>query len=243
MILRIGICDDEHNITDELSNHIMRYEITKNIDFETKCFSSGNELIKSHEENAFNIILLDIEMPSQSGLDVARYLREEALDDVCIVFVTGYPSYMLQSFEVQPFQFLTKPVSYNDIEKLIDAVIHHYKRSHTTLFVINDNNEDLIIRLRDVYYIEAVKDRKACVNYYLSNSCLTGQGRISELEQQLTSHDFLSPSRGTLVNVRHIHSFTNTHLLLDNNVKLPISRRRIKDIQSYYAKHIIHLIK
>lgn len=50
-------------------------------------------------------------MPDLSGWELAKQLRDVD-DDLLIVFTTFYPEYMQESFNVQPFQFLTKPIDY-----------------------------------------------------------------------------------------------------------------------------------
>lgn len=136
MILRIGICDDTQTDIIHLEKHIKHYMASYNIEFEIESFRSGAALLQAQKEQPFHILLLDIELPEINGMMVARYLRDELYDDVFIVFVTSYPQYMQESFDVQPFQFLTKPVSYTKIEKLLSDIIHRYKHSHITKIVI-----------------------------------------------------------------------------------------------------------
>ena len=107
MILRIGICDDVQMNIACLTEHIRHYMASYNVQFEIESFTSGEKLLQAQKERPFHILLLDIEMPQINGITIAKYLRDELYDDVFIVFVTSYPEYMQESFEVQPFQFLT----------------------------------------------------------------------------------------------------------------------------------------
>jgi two-component system, LytTR family, response regulator LytT len=106
MILRIGICDDTQTDIIHLEKHIKHYMASYNIEFEIESFRSGATLLQAQKEQTFHILLLDIEMPEINGMMIARYLRDELYDDVFIVFVTSYPQYMQESFDVQPFLFL-----------------------------------------------------------------------------------------------------------------------------------------
>lgn len=242
MTLRIGICDDTINDIKILQKHIETYQIAYDIDLETESFSSGEELIKGHINHPYQIILLDIEMPVQSGMDIARRLRNQGNDNTFIVFITSYPQYMKDSFEVQPFQFLTKPIDFPMLEKLISDIIHRYQCSHTTKILIDVDNEEHLVHINDILYMQAVKDKKPILKYVFSDTTLIAQGTIQKWEETLSGYGFISPCRGYLVNVRHIRSFNQTRLLLANDIEIPISRRRAKLVKQAYASRIIHVM-
>ncbi len=52
-------------------------------------------------------MFLDIDMDERSGLDIARRVRELHLDTV-IIFVTNYPEFSMEGYEVQAFRYLLK---------------------------------------------------------------------------------------------------------------------------------------
>ena len=242
MTLRIGICDDTINDIKILQKHIETYQIAYDIDFETESFSSGAKLLQRHRSNPYHIILLDIEMPAQSGMDIARRLRNQENDNVFIVFITSYPQYMKDSFEVQPFQFLTKPIDFPMFKKLISDIINRYQHSHTTKILVDIDNEEHLIQISDILYMQAVKDKKPILKYVFSDTTLIAQGTIQKWEETLSDYGFISPCRGYLVNVRHIRSFNQTRLLLTNGIEIPISRRRAKLVKQAYANRIIHVM-
>ena len=112
--MKILIVDDEHMALEEGEELVLQIRSKAEI----ICAENYMEALKAAETLHFDIALLDIEMPAQPGITTARHLRNEGNDDVFIIFVTSYPEYMRDSFEVQPFQFITKPVSTSVISKL-----------------------------------------------------------------------------------------------------------------------------
>lgn len=160
MILRIGICDDVQMNIACLTEHIRHYMASYNVQFEIESFTSGEKLLQAQKERPFHILLLDIEMPQINGITIAKYLRDELYDDVFIVFVTSYPEYMQESFEVQPFQFLTKPVTYGTVEKLLSDIIRRYQHSHITKIIVDYYGAEHLIPINDIIYMNTIKSEK-----------------------------------------------------------------------------------
>lgn len=185
MILRIAICDDvQMNITC-LTEHIRHYMASYNVQFEIESFTSGEKLLQAQKERPFHILLLDIEMPQINGITIAKYLRDELYDDVFIVFVTSYPEYMQESFEVQPFQFLTKPVTYGTVEKLLSDIIRRYQHSHITKIIVDYYGAEHLIPINDIIYMNTIKSEKRFLEYHLTDTILKGEGTLQDWEIRL----------------------------------------------------------
>lgn len=52
-------------------------------------------------------MFLDIDMDERSGMDIARRVRELHLDTI-IIFVTNYPEFSMEGYEVRAFRYLLK---------------------------------------------------------------------------------------------------------------------------------------
>lgn len=242
MQLRIGLCDDTPEDLNILSEHFNRYLFKNDIELEVKQFTSGTELVRTHELSEFHIIMLDIEMPGQSGLELAKYLRYEISDETYIIFTTSYPEYMQDSFEFQPFGFLTKPITYAAFEKMLDKLIHKMLISQNSRIVVGQDGEKHIIPLRELIYVSTIKGEKQMLEYHFINGIMSVRGSISELSASLAESGFVSCARGLLINIRHIHSFNGTGVVMKNNTELPVSRRKSKELQKIYANHIIKIL-
>ena len=100
--MRIAICDDEKKYREETKNCIKEY----NPEFEIVEFEDGSDLVKAKE--AFDLILLDVEMPQLDGMTAAKQLRKQK-SDAEIVFLTSYEKYVYDAFDIRALQFLKKP--------------------------------------------------------------------------------------------------------------------------------------
>lgn len=242
MILRIAICDDVQMNIACLTEHIRHYMASYNVEFEIESFTSGEKLLQAQKERPFHILMLDIEMPQINGITIAKYLRDELYDDVFIVFVTSYPEYMQESFEVQPFQFLTKPLTYKTVEKLLSDIIRRYQHSHITKIIVDYYGAEHLIPINDIIYMNTIKSEKRFLEYHLTDSTLKGEGTLQDWEKRLENQGFCSPYRGYLINIRHVQIIQAAYILMNDGSHIPVSRRKLTQIQQLYANRIIHVL-
>lgn len=85
--------------------------------------TSGEDALKLAGEIRFDVALLDIDMPEMNGLTLARELTDR-LPYVNIIFVTGYPEYALEAYEIYASGFLVKPVGEKQLAKALANLRH-----------------------------------------------------------------------------------------------------------------------
>lgn len=242
MEIRIAICDDTINELAIMKKFLEQFIIKNDIKISMDAFNSGNELLTAYKNKPYDIIFLDIEMPNSNGLYIAKQIRSYDKDKTYIIFTTSYPKYMHDSFEVQPFQFLIKPISYEMIEKQLISILDKMTNSHDQKIVIDVIGEKHFIDLNNLLYISTTKGKKLCLTFHLLDGEIESHGKISEYETSLFPYGFFSTSRGFIVNLNNIASFNSERIILKTGISIPISRRKLTDFQKYYANHIIKFI-
>ena len=132
-MFNVFICDDSKLDIENIKNCLSVFSKKKHVDFNISEFSNPEMLMYEVEDGKIaDIFILDVEMPEITGIELAKKIRMLGDKNVRIVFVSHYPEYMQDSFDVQAFYYLSKPLNYNDfciiIKKLIksieDSVIH-----------------------------------------------------------------------------------------------------------------------
>ena len=112
--MTICYCEDESAHAKAFAIKIDQWAKNKNMAVRTDLFECAEEYLFKAEQNAYDVIFLDISMRGQNGMELARQIREKE-KDVILVFVTSDASYVFAGYEVGAYRYLMKPV---DEEKL-----------------------------------------------------------------------------------------------------------------------------
>ena len=117
---RIGICDDERTQAQGLRDMTEAWARERGLSCRTELFPSAEAfLFACTEDSAFDILLLDVEMPGMTGIDLAKTLRREN-SRVQILFVTSHFELVGEGYEVDALHYLIKPVAREKLFSVLD---------------------------------------------------------------------------------------------------------------------------
>lgn len=239
-MLRIAICDDDNNAVEThkkiAETCLMQSGSAGKIAVYT---TSGNLLYDITEDGFFfDLILLDIEMPGNTGMEIAEKIKPH-LPNVKIIFITSHIKYAIDAFELSIFRYVPK----NDINKRLFSAIQDaiklIELEDGKAYTIQTNSRLEKIPYKDIYYIE--RDGKNA-----SISAVGGVSKVRKSLQQvyenLNAEEFIYIDRGYIVNIIHIIQIKNGMAVLKNGVSLPISRTHLQEVKAqvtnYWGKHI-----
>lgn len=228
--MRVAICDDEK---------IMRTDLQKKIELYAKAhqqiilcneFESGEELLSA--SISFDIVFMDYQMSGISGIETSEKLRHNK-SNTAIIFLSNYSEVVFQSFEVNTFRFLVKPL---DSSKLFAALDDYYASLNSEKrFLIKQSGTTYWVPFREIIYFEAQNQYtmiRTVDNIYKFSDT------ISKAEKILPQEYFVRCHRSYIVNLEHIRNHTTTDILLDNGEKALISRNLYKDFKEQYIAYI-----
>lgn len=238
MTYTVAVCDDEQIQIDILKNNLIKYSIDTDIEFSIDEYISGELLIEKYKllKSPYDIIFLDMEMPDIKGLDVAAAIRELPDRNVSIAFVTSYPEYMQDSFDVQASQYIIKPVVYEQLAKKLDIIIKCINASYTNIKVISEKNGERVLYLDDVICIETEKSSKLLVTTISETFLITA--KLSDLAKELSDKDFISVHRTCLANMKYFRKFNSDSLEFTSGKIVNLSRRRQSEVKELFSKYV-----
>lgn len=226
----IAICDDEFFFREELRSILFSYKTARRLHIDVYMYPNGESLLSSGK--AFDIVFLDQQMPGLNGMDVARELRRRSVT-CSIVFVTSYPDFVFESFEVQPYRFLRKPLAPQEIEKLMNTFIKH-QRLLAPITVIN-NSEQFVIHAKDILYLEG--DGKYCI-IRTTTATYNSSKTLAQVHELLPQHCFYRSHKSYVVNLYSVSSFDKGVVNLTNGEIARIGRNKIAEFKQAYKQFI-----
>lgn len=228
--MEIAICDDEKIFRDELRTYLVEYKKDKRLQLNIYEFTNGNDLCETNM--AFDMVFLDYQMPCLDGMETARILRKR--NAFCsIVFVTNYPDFVFDSFEVSPYRFLKKPINLGQIESLLTTYVAYQKA--LAPIIINDYDGQKIIESKDIIYLEG--DGKYCVIRTTTETVHSSKTLAGVLEL-LPQYCFFRAHKTYAVNLYCVQQIIGREILLKNGEKVLLSRNKVTNFKTTYKQFI-----
>lgn len=240
MKIRIACCDDEKQQLELYKTMFTNIEMRQDIELNVEYFLSGNFMLErfQSEKNPFDLVYLDMDMDEKSGLDLAKEIRQNYHSDCLILFLTNYPKYMQSSFDVRAFQYMIKPVQFEEFERKFNAARKYLEKDDKNRVVLKIDEDNVVFFTNEIYYIEKEKSSKQFL-VYLEDKCVVAKGVLSAIENQLLEQHFMRTHRSYLVNMKHIRRIQKNDLVLSNGNLVPISRRKEKELKQQFMRYAI----
>ena len=232
--MKIAVCDDDRTTREQIISLIKVQEP----DAEVIAFEDGESMITTEE--CFAISFLDVQMREISGIDVAKYIREEQekrdREKSIIIFVTGYQEYMEDAFDVNAFHYLLKPID----EKKFNAVFSRAlkeasvktEQKKQSVIVKCDGMQKKIL-LKNIYYIESNNKK---VVFHTKDGNIDTYGRMEDWESGL-GESFYRCHRGYLVNLEKITAYNVDTIDVINGDSLILARKKYADFIKAYMRY------
>ncbi len=238
-MIRVMLVDDEEFARERLSQLLTA---VPDIEIVGEA-ANGEEAIRKIAELRPDLVLLDIQMPKASGLEVAACLPQPRPK---IIFCTAFDQYAINAFELHAVDYLLKPVNrvrlIQSIEKIrekaqqdADAEVDNVTRA------MRGTCSRLLVRIGERIRIVPQND----MVYFSSEEGLTRlhtrdrehvlDPTLNELEERLNPAIFFRVSRAVIVNLDYVTEVRPmpggmADVVLKTGTTLEVSRRRLKDL-------------
>ena len=232
MNYKIAICDDETVEVKYLTSLVIKWaKQTDNIS-SVSTFESAESFLFSYAENKdYDIILLDIEMGTMNGVELAKAIRKDN-NTLQIVFITGFPNFIAEGYEVSALHYLMKPVSETKLFSILDrACVNLNKLERVILLEID--GESVRILTKKIVYAEAFAHS---VMIQTAENYLKAKTSIFEVEK-LFGDGFIRCHRSYIVGLKYIKRITKTYVILDNDKPIPLSRNSYNKVNQAFINY------
>ena len=175
-------------------------------------------LARGRGESA-DLLLLDVRMGGESGMGMARRLRGEGYGGQ-IVFVTGYPDFAAEGYDVGALHYLAKPVGESKLFEVLGLAAARLREKPRAI-VFPRPGGALRIAESAVAYAEVMSH--TCTVHLAGGGSEEFRMRMSDMEG-LLGEGFFKCHRSFVANMRHVRRVAKGALLLEDGRRLPLSR-------------------
>ena len=193
--------------------------------------------------NPVDLVLLDVHMPGNDGLQLAQVLRGLS-QPPAVVFVTAHPQHALTAFEIEAVDYLTKPVRLERLQQMLRKVKRTMQAGQPPMpdldekmLLIRERGRIERVALSEVLYFRA--DLKY-LTVRTAHASFLMEGALNDIEHRY-GDDFLRVHRNALVARRALRALDRSFDARDADgwvvrlagvdEALPVSRRQLAAVR------------
>lgn len=212
---KVLIVDDEFYARRLLTDYVSKLESLSLV----RACSSALEALAVLQRERVDILLVDIQMPEMTGLELVRHLS----DPPAVIFTTAYSEHALESYELEAVDYLLKPIALPRFVQAIDKAVGRIDLSTdrqtetgeggagesrlTSLtpdyLIVKSGHKLFKINYPELLYIEGQREY---VTFHTVNRRVTAYYSLKDLEEELPREQFLRIHKSYIVSFRSIES-------------------------------------
>lgn len=233
-MLNIAICDDEKILCDLLKTQIQTQLENLQMESRISAFLKPSDLYQALEKetSAFDMIFLDLDFHvlEEDGIIWAQKIRQ-LNPSILIIILTCHEERYKEGYVARAFRFMTKPVDSHELEENLSACLEQLQIEHH--ICITSNGKIKKIPLNQILYLSA---QSGGCDIYTEKEVSFKEESLIYWEDILSPHSFFRVHKKYIINLYHVKEITNHSVILSNNEKLPVSRRKWTALRLAFMK-------
>lgn len=232
-MIKIAVCDDEKIVLDEICSKVQ--DAFSEINCTAEIFKTHKpfDLVEHIKNNTTDVLFLDIDMPSLSGMDIAQFLIDSNAE-ILLVFVTSHDTLVYQSFRYRPFGFIRKSHFDEEIGAVVKSIADELQKRNEH-FSFKTNEGFFKVPFEDIIYFESESNY---INLHCTDNQYRFRGIITSLENELKAKGFIRTHKGFLVNQQHIFAIKGDDIELSSKELLPIGRTNRESVKKAILRYM-----
>ena len=203
------------------------------LEYKVSEYGSGEEMLKTLEKDAPELLFLDIEMDGIDGMEAARAIRKTRKDTV-IIFVTAYPDFVFQGYEVHAFHYILKPYKEEKIKEVFRMALEELNLHTEQYYAVEQKSGTLRLRLKEVRFFSS--DRKK-VKAETEEGKIEFYGKLNDIETTLPEY-FIRIHNRYLVNLNYVTKVESSQCICADEA-LPVSRGYKQNLAVAFARMML----
>lgn len=233
-MINVGICDDEASMRKALRLVLETKLQLMGEDYRIFEYDSGEALTADGGPSWPDILFLDIEMKQLSGMDTARLLRKRDAQTI-LIFVTAYPDFVFQGYEVHAFHYILKPYDERKIKNVLEQALKELGKSREQFFALEQKSGTLKLPMKKILAFSS--DRRKVAVLLDNGERLDFYGKLDEVEKKLPDY-FIRCHNRHLVNLNHVEGLEKDCCIC-GTMQFPVSRACRQSLEIAFARLLL----
>jgi len=233
-MINIGICDDEASMRRLLRAPLEQKLQLLGADYRIFEYDCGETLLTRPETEWLDILFLDIEMKQLSGMETAKNLRKRD-SHTLLIFVTAYPDFVFQGYEVHAFHYILKPYENQKIMKVLEQAIKELGQNREHYFTLEQKSGTTKIPAKKILAFSS--DRRKIIISLEDGNKLEFYGKLDAVETDLPDY-FIRCHNRHLVNLNYVTALEKDGCTLKSQ-SFPVSRAYRQSVEIAFARLLL----
>lgn len=229
------VIDDENHAVELLADYI---ESMPNLNLVKYYTDPLKALMEIPAGKLVDVILIDIDMPGMTGLDLSLAIRHKTR---YLVFTSAHAKYAIEAFGVQANEYLLKPISISKFALMINQLLKaeqariDEQKNNDFFFVKTDQVQKYVkINVNDLIAIEGLNNY---VKIHTVNGTHIAYLTMKELEVKLDGNSsFIRVQRSFIISMDFINKVEGAFITLNNKLEVPLGTTYRKDFFNFLEK-------
>jgi DNA-binding LytR/AlgR family response regulator len=224
------IIDDESLAIDVIMHHLQRFSNIEVIKTFTDSVEAFNFLKEGHK---VDVVFTDIAMPEISGMELVKLFKS----DTKFIMTTSFSQYAVESFDLEVVDYLLKPISFERFCKAITRFENSESLENQHMpepsFFVKEGDEFIKILVKDIDYIEGLKDYVKIITG--KNYCLALKS-LKSIEEVLSPYRFMRIHKSYIVPLSKISQYNGNCVIISNS-EVPVGSSYKEALKAYLNKN------
>jgi len=244
-MLSVAIVDDEPLARARLKRMLGAANIELDVVVEGEDGQQALDIVRSYQ---LDLLVIDINMPALSGMEVVKKIEREMASPPAIIFCTAYDKFAVEAFKTEAVAYLLKPFSQLELDGALSRVEKKLNTKQIQQTMVSSEREELLMHyggqlqkvdIRDIVYFYS--QAKAVYSVMRNADQVLIDQPLKQLEQQF-EESFIRTHRAYLVQTRELkgllkHEGAFLVSLRSSDHELPVSRRHLKKVKQCFVQH------
>jgi DNA-binding LytR/AlgR family response regulator len=200
-----------------------------------KTFTETGPALKFLHDNPVDLLFLDINMPSISGIDFYKRISKNTM----AIFTTAYSEFAVECFDLSAIDYILKPFEFSRFQKAVEKAKEYHsffahKDNLASQYLFVKADYSLVkVAFADILYIEGL-DNYIKIHFENSKSLLVRMS-MKAVSEKLPAQEFIRVHRSFIIKMHKVKSIRNKIIHLDK-IEIPIGTNYVEDVLKIFKE-------